>query len=91
MRIGDPRILRSLVLLLAVSGLLYAQQPHPQETERSCRDFVQGFYNWYTAGQGRSSEDALKLRPRSFGLELARALRAEFRRLRQVSRRDSRS
>ena len=46
------RVCWSLVFLLATTGLLHAQETSPQDIQESCRNFVQGFYNWYMAGHG---------------------------------------
>jgi hypothetical protein len=72
----------SLSLLLATNFSLGAQGQRQQGTEKSCRTFVQGFYNWYTAvtqkeTQGDSSDLALKYKGSAFSPELLHQLKED--------------
>lgn len=71
----------SLFFLLATSYSL-AQGTIPQSNQKSCRDFVQGFYDWYVPvalkhGRVRPADLALKYKGSAFSPELARALRED--------------
>jgi len=83
MRVSKRILCGSLLLLLASSAPLRAQGTTPEETEKSCRAFVQEFYTWYVARalkikSGDSSEYALRNRASSFSPELTRRLRQDL-------------
>jgi hypothetical protein len=59
-----------------------AQTPSQQETQQSCRKFVQDFYDWYLTKKLSSKLPApalaLKLRSEVFSVELRRRLKQDF-------------
>jgi hypothetical protein len=70
-----------LFFLLAASSS-FAQGTLPQDAKKSCRDFVQGFYDWYVPmalkhGRVRPADRALKYKGSAFSPELAQALRED--------------
>ena len=68
----------SLSILLTACGSLQAREKSPQELQKSCRNFVQGFYDWYFHKQA-SWDQALK--HYAFSRELRRRLHDEERQL----------
>jgi hypothetical protein len=63
---------------VATAPGLRAQEKGPQDAQQSCRNFVQGFYNWWVKGEKtRLSRPAyvLKYKRSAFGPELLRLLR----------------
>ena len=73
----------SLLFLLAVASSIPAQSKSapspaqsPQDPERSCRTFVQGFYTWYVPKHG--VEDVLKYRRSALSPELYTALKEDL-------------
>ena len=71
-----------LLVLLAASSS-FGQGTPPKDAEKSCRDFVQGFYHWYVPvalkhGRVRPADVALKTKGSAFSPELAQALREDF-------------
>jgi len=81
MRMTRKEIGLSLLLLLAAAPAIRAQnQPSPaqspQDAERSCRTFVQGFYAWYVPKH--SDGDVLKYRRSALSPELYAALKADL-------------
>jgi len=72
-------------LLLLAAAVPHRQEtkPAPQETDDSCRAFVQDFYNWYSAKAMAETDVsaamsiALKERDAAFSPELLDALRQE--------------
>jgi hypothetical protein len=71
-----------LFIALAVSSPLQAQVKNPRDIQKSCRDFVQGFYDWYVPkvlkeGSVRASDLALKYKGNSFDSHLSRQLRED--------------
>jgi hypothetical protein len=77
MRVSTKTVCLGLCFFLATSGSLNAQQESPQEMRKSCRSFVQGFYNWYFRKliKGSPRGDALDLKRDAFSPELRRQLR----------------
>ena len=70
-------------LCLVASYPLWAQAATPAGSQQSCRNFVQGFYDWYIPKMTNptplpAEELALKYRSVSFDPELARALHEDF-------------
>ena len=70
-----------LFLRLAASSSS-AQGTLPQDANKSCRDFVQGFYDWYVpvalkGGRVTPVDRALKIKGSAFSPELAQALRED--------------
>jgi hypothetical protein len=59
------------------SSAVYSQEKSPPEIERSCRAFVQGFYNWYVRKPIKESPkgDPLDLKRSAFDPELRRQLK----------------
>lgn len=53
-------IFQAVVVLVAVLGFsvrpVYGQTAGEQETQESCRKFVQAFYDWYLSKEGRSGK-----------------------------------
>ena len=78
MRISIKTICLSLGVLVATSSTLHAQEKTTQETQQSCRNFAQGFYDWYVPklNSGGSYATALKFKSRAFSAELFRLLKA---------------
>lgn len=71
----------SLFFLLAISCPL-AQGTSPQDVQKSCRDFVQGFYDWYVPKALRetkvpASDLAVEYKGSVFSPELLQALRED--------------
>lgn len=69
----------SLCLLLAASaGSPRAQESESQDLQKSCRQFVQGFYNWYVRKLTKESPkgEAYDLKRAAFDPELRRQLKA---------------
>ncbi len=68
----------SFALFLSASYLLWAQEKSPQSSKESCRNFVQGFYDWYLPKvrvlSGDPLQDALKYKHSVFSRELLRGL-----------------
>ncbi len=67
----------TLCLVVAQFGFnpAYAQAPANQQS--SCRQYVQGFYNWYQKQTGDPSAKALQNKHYSFSPELANKLRED--------------
>jgi hypothetical protein len=61
-------------LVLATPCLLQAQSDSPQDVQRACRIFVQGFYDWYLR-KDATMDLALKEKRDAFSPELVRLLR----------------
>jgi hypothetical protein len=78
MRVSIKTACWSLCLLLTTSTAPYAQEKSPGEMEKSCRTFVQGFYNWYVRKLTKDSPkgEPLDLKRNSFDPELRRQLKA---------------
>ena len=78
MRISIKTICLSVGVLVAASSTHHAQERSPQETQQSCRNFAQGFYDWYVPklNSGGSYATALKYKSRAFSPELFRLLKA---------------
>ena len=66
----------AIALTLALTSAS-AQSPTPKPDEASCRTFVQGFYDWYTA-HGTVFERVLKLKQNVFSSDLKQALLADI-------------
>jgi hypothetical protein len=71
-----------LFFLLAASSSFAGQGTPSQDARKSCRDFVQAFYDWYVPvalkhGRVRPADVALKNKGSEFSPELARALRED--------------
>jgi len=71
-----------LSFVLALNLSTSAQGQNLQGNEKSCRTFVQGFYNWYVLesrkeSSGCTSDLALKYKSSVFSPELARKLRED--------------
>ena len=69
----------TLFSLLAISSSL-AQENRPSDKQKSCRDFVQAFYDWYAPkalenDRGRAWDFALQYKPSAFSPELLQALK----------------
>ena len=82
MRISKTIISWILFLILAISSPLPAQEKSPRHIQKSCRRFVQGFYDWYVPkalkeGSVRASDLALKYKGNVFDSELSRQLRED--------------
>lgn len=82
MRMSKTVISWSVCLVLAISCLLPAQEKSLRDNHKSCREFVQGFYDWYVPktrklNAGRSWDLALKYRRAAFSPELVRRLRED--------------
>jgi hypothetical protein len=83
MRMTKKDMCRSLLFLLAAASSIPAQSKSaqspaqsPQDAERSCRTFVQGFYSWYVPKHGL--EDVLKYRRSAISPELYSALKEDL-------------
>ncbi len=86
MRIPEKIVCFSLSFCLAtVSSFAQGNAaPHIQQTphvQKTCRDFVQGFYNWYLkqTTKGRASDVALRYRKYAFSSELSQELKEDSR------------
>lgn len=66
----------SLFFFLMICGSLHAQEKSPPSIQQSCRDFVQGFYTWYTRHEVHWS-DSIKQRRSAFDPELFRLLKED--------------
>ena len=77
MRISTRSVCLGLCFFLATSGSLQAQEEKQQEIQKSCRDFVQRFYDWYLRKEvkGVPKGDALDLKRDAFSPELRRQLK----------------
>lgn len=77
MKISIKTLCLGLCLLLVASSTLHAQEKSPQEMEKSCRNFAQGFYNWYIRklNAGGSYMTALKYKRSAFSPELFRLIK----------------
>ena len=77
MRISTRTVSLSLCCFLATFSSLHAQEQGPQEIQKSSRDFVQRFYDWYLRKEvkGVPKGDALDLKRDAFSPELRRQLR----------------
>ena len=77
MRISLKTICLSLSVLLATSGALHAQEKSPQEMQKQCHNFAQGFYDWYVRklNAGGDYSTALKYKRRAFSPELFRLIK----------------
>lgn len=77
MRITTKIVCLSLCLLLATSTALHAQEKSSQATEKSCRRFAQGFYDWYIRklNAGGYYMTALKYKRSAFSPELFRLIK----------------
>ncbi len=87
-RVGWCRLsARNLVIICCtLSGLISSAYPVKveQETIKSVRQFVQGFYDWYvpkalSSSPGLPWVEALQARPSNFSTEIASLLRKEMR------------
>src|ERR1044072_1698667 len=78
MRIPMKTACWSLGFLLSTSSVLYAQAKSPQEMQKSCRNFAQGFYDWYVRqlNSGGDYVTALKYKRSAFSPELYLLLKA---------------
>ena len=67
----------SVVVLLVGCGSLRAQEKSPDEMQKSCRSFVQDFYNWHLRNleSGGDYGKALKYKRNAFSPELLRLLK----------------
>src|SRR5258706_14700841 len=67
----------SVIVLVATCGPLHAQEKSPEEMQKSCRSFVQGFDNWYLRKleSGGDYGTALKYKRSAFSPELFRLLK----------------
>lgn len=67
----------SLCFLLVTSSLPHAQEKSPQDIQSSCRNFVQGFYNWYVEMLRKETPkgDPLDLKRDAFDPELRQQLK----------------
>jgi len=79
MRISKTMVYWILFLLLALPCSPLAQEKSSQDIQKSCRDFVQKFYDWYVPKTQKLSAErtwdlALKYRRSSFSAELVRRL-----------------
>jgi hypothetical protein len=76
MRITKMTACWGLLLVLATPGALYAQEKSPREKEKSCRAFVQDFYNWYIRklNAGGYYATAIRYKKDAFSPELVRLL-----------------
>jgi len=82
MRISRTTVCWSLVFFLATPCFLHAQEKNTQDMRKSCRDFVQGFYDWYVPktlkdNPGNTSDLALKYKSHAFSPELLRQLKED--------------
>jgi len=77
MRIIRRTVCCSAIVLLATCGPLHAQEKSPEEMQKSCRSFVQGFDNWYLRNleSGGDYGAALKYKRSAFSPELFRLLK----------------
>jgi hypothetical protein len=65
-----------ILLLSVVTGFsLRGQTQDSQDTQKSCRNFVQQFYDWYV--KRPELPPALKYRPSAFSPELLRRLKED--------------
>jgi hypothetical protein len=72
----------TLFFFIAVQGSLGAQAENTPKLQQSCRDFVQGFYDWYVPKSQKETDTpswalALKDKRSAFSPELARLLRED--------------
>lgn len=76
-----------LVAILTVAMIPSAHAQDAQKQEQSCKDFVQGFYNWYLGRSavnaksqtaGPAWDDVVRLRPQAFTPELLTLLKADL-------------
>jgi hypothetical protein len=85
MYISRKLVCLSLLFIFAASGSLRAQESGSQDTQASCRKFVQEFYDWYVqqikkaeSGNGAGGFDlTLKYKKASLSDELFRQLKAD--------------
>lgn len=75
-------IFRSGLFFLLAASSLFAQGTPPQDARKSCRDFVQAFYDWYVPvalkhSRVRPADLALAHKGSAFSPELAQALRED--------------
>jgi len=83
MRMTKKEMCCTLLFLLAAASSIPAQNKNsqspaqsPQDAERACRTFVQGFYAWYVPKH--SDKDVLKYRRSALSPELYTALKADL-------------
>lgn len=81
MRVCKMIIGLSLFFFLTATTPLRAQEKSPAEAQAACRNFVQGFYNWYVQKTQKADADqeggfslALKYKKEAFSDELFRLL-----------------
>ncbi len=74
----------SLFFFLTAAGSLRAQEKSTAEAQAACRNFVQGFYNWYVQKTQKAEADqeggfnlALKYKKEAFSDELFRRLKED--------------
>jgi hypothetical protein len=78
-----PKMCIGLFLCMTLCVPLLGLRRQNEETSKSCRDFVEGFYAWYLANalgpnQLPKSDLAWKSRPYLFSPDLVRQLREDF-------------
>lgn len=85
MKISKRIVCWSLFFFLTTSCSLHAQVKSPRDIQRSCRTFVQGFYDWYVRrtlkAEARHESGgfdlAIKYRKYAFSRELFRLLKED--------------
>jgi len=72
-----------LFLCLTLTLPVFGQEKRPQDTRKSCREFVESFYGWYLKAAARNDigpagDLALRNKPYLFSSELIRQIREDF-------------
>lgn len=67
----------SLLFLLATLSILQAQEKNSKDTEKSCQDFVQGFYNWLVKEDHGPINHVIKDKHSAFTPELFQLLKED--------------
>ena len=77
-------ILLGAVLAVSGASCAFAQDAEQRRNEKSCRDFVRQFYDWYVPGVGKPHHsgglfvsDVLRKRPKWFSADLLQMLKED--------------
>ena len=76
MNVSHKQVGCCLFVILIATGSLQAQEKSPQEIQKSCRDFVQGFYDKFVRSQ-KTSKPTNYLLDQALSPELRRQLKED--------------